>query len=568
MFIVFEGIDGSGKTTVSNKVAAKLRETGLSVEHLREGGKFSSHVTQAIREFGRDARNLDLTPNAEFFLYVTRDVQQIDEMIRPALKKADVVIADRFLYSAEVLSRYGRGLAESTLRPVLESAARGLQPDIVVLIDIDPHIARARRRVAKIITADRKAPSRKGLSGVGMQHRFRAGYRELAAREPQRWVVVDNDQDLNTTVERVFKLILDATRTTPGAAMERLRRDDVTAPHRTPPLVGEPSQALTTFLSLVDRRAEREPDVAAYLLSGLFGPAIDERRQKFAERSPDLIVNGLVGLVDTFSWELRESLVDKIPGRVARSLSGLARIHPRAMGLRKKLTGIVPLDVLSSLDTAETEEAWALREQLFGESAEVVVASLLGIGTARAWEMRETWLRAVEKNLGELTPFERDRILCKSITSLDDDRAWELRKEARAEAPISAIASLWGVTSDKSWKWRERYLERAPKAVMMTMVGSDDARAWDMRDKVVAQCKEALDSITGLDGGRAWHLREQNADIWPSTVVKSLGALASTSAGQKLVERQLRRYPDNISLLKHAAAIAVGANLEPDKSVE
>src|SRR5438045_3466607 len=139
MFVVFEGIDGSGKTTVSNRVAKKLRDSGLTVEHLREGGKFSSQVTQAIREFGRDARNLDLTPHAEFFLYVTRDVQLLDEMTRPALERAEVVIADRFLYSAEILARYGRGLPESYVRPVLDAAARGLEPDLVVLVDIDPY---------------------------------------------------------------------------------------------------------------------------------------------------------------------------------------------------------------------------------------------------------------------------------------------------------------------------------------------------------------------------------------------------------------------------------------------
>src|SRR5262245_59313664 len=189
MFVVFEGIDGSGKTTVSNRVAQKLRDAGISVEHPREGGKFSSPVTQAIREFGRDARNPDLTPSAEFFLYVTRDVQLLDEMVRPALDKANIVIADRFLYIAEVLSRFGRWLAESYVRPVLDDAGRGLQPDIVVLIDVDPHIARARRKVAKVLTVDKRPPSRKGLAGVGMQHRFRAGYRELAARDPARWIV-------------------------------------------------------------------------------------------------------------------------------------------------------------------------------------------------------------------------------------------------------------------------------------------------------------------------------------------------------------------------------------------
>ena len=72
MFIVFEGIDGSGKTTISNRVAKALRARGLRVEHAREGGRFVSSVTQAIRDMCRDARNLAMVPRAELLLYVAR----------------------------------------------------------------------------------------------------------------------------------------------------------------------------------------------------------------------------------------------------------------------------------------------------------------------------------------------------------------------------------------------------------------------------------------------------------------------------------------------------------------
>src|SRR5580765_5006711 len=110
MFIVFEGIDGSGKTTLSNRVAAALRAGAHAVEHVREGGRFASQVAQAIREFGRDVRNLELTARAELFLYVARDVQLMDEALGPALRRSEVVIADRFLYTAEALALFGRSL--------------------------------------------------------------------------------------------------------------------------------------------------------------------------------------------------------------------------------------------------------------------------------------------------------------------------------------------------------------------------------------------------------------------------------------------------------------------------
>jgi dTMP kinase len=559
MFVVFEGIDGSGKTTVSNRVAQKLRDAGLTVEHLREGGKFSSQVTQAIREFGRDARNLDLTPHAEFFLYVTRDVQLLDEMTRPALGRAQVVIADRFLYSAEILARFGRGLPESFVRPVLDAAARGLQPDLVVLVDIDPHVARARRQVAKVLTADKRPPSRKGLSGVGIQHRFRAGYKELAAREPQRWVVVDNDQDLDATVERVFALLHDAAKNGAPAAVER--HGTQPGARRVPAKpISTPAEALELFLQWIDDRAKREPNVAAYFLAGMFGEGVDERRRALADRAPDSMLAGVSGLDDAVSWELREGLRDKAPTRAARSLSGFPGGHPRARKLRAELAERVPIDVLASFDGIDDEEAWALRDRLYATAPDVVVASVMRVGGPRAQTLRERWL-ADRGGFDSFAVYETARIASKAVSGLDDERAWEFRKAARESAPIAALASLAYVDGDRAWKWRNRWLERAPKTVFATVRRSDDARAWDMREEMAATCKEAIDSMQDLDGPRAWALRERCADLWTSTVVKTLGPLATTPRGRELIARQLTRYPDNVSLLKHAAAVAVGAHL-------
>ena len=68
-----------------------------------------------------------------------------------------------------------------------------------MLCDVDPGLARARRRAAKLAAADRRPPARKGLAGVGLQHRLRRGYLALAAAAPERWVVVDNDRRLEET---------------------------------------------------------------------------------------------------------------------------------------------------------------------------------------------------------------------------------------------------------------------------------------------------------------------------------------------------------------------------------
>jgi dTMP kinase len=86
-----------------------------------------------------------------------------------------------------------------------------------------------------------------------------------------------------------------------------------------------------------------------------------------------------------------------------------------------------------------------------------------------------------------------------------------------------------------------------------------DPRAWALREAVAPRCKEAVDSIWGQDEPRAWRLRESCADLWPGAVVQSLGALAETPRGRGLVARLLRQHPDDLSLLKHAARIELGA---------
>jgi dTMP kinase len=568
MWVVFEGIDGSGKTTLSNRVAGKLRDAGLPVEHLREGGKFSSTVTQAIRELGRDARNLELTPQAELLLNVTREVQLLEEMTRPALRKPGVVIADRFLYSAEVLARFGRGLPEGWVSGVLGAAAPGLAPDLVVLVDVDPHLARARRRVSKVMAGDRKPPSRKGQAGVGLQHRMRAGYLELAGRDPERWVVIENDGDLEESVGAVFALIEDAAKNGARAAIGRYRGKAVPAERETRAEnvhVRDLNEATTRFLQWIDARAEGEPQIAAHFLGGLFGAGVDERRVALVARAPEALLAGLATLDDESSWQIRDRLLGRAPERVARSLEGFAGGHPRARRMRDILRDVVPGAVLESLDGIDDETAWRLREELYASAPDLAAASTTRITAPRAWVLRDRWLGERGRSLADQ---ETARLACKAVTGVDDERAWHLRKQAWAAAPVAALASIGALTSARAWKWRQQWVERAPKAVFATLRRLDDARAHDLRERWAAACKEALDSLQDLGDDRAFALRERCADLWPSTVVKSLGPHADSPRGRALTLAQLARHGADVSLLKHATAIALGAHVLAPPSLD
>lgn len=566
MFVVFEGIDGSGKTTISNRVAAALSAEGLSVKHLRAEGKFVSPVTEGIREFGRNAQNLDLSWQAEFLLYVARDVQLIHEALRPALAEHDLVLADRFLYTPEVLGRYGRRLPESFTRPILTAAADGLQPDLVILVDVDPTFARARRKLRKLNEDQAKPPSRKGLSGVGLQQRLRRGYLALAEQQPAQWVVLENQDSLERSVERAVDLIRQAHREGAERAIARFRAQNA-RPAAAPRALGTSSEALPSFLALIDEVSRREPRVAAYLLGGMYGPQIDERRRRLFEQAPDAVLAGLSGLSDDESFRLRRSGAESLPGLSLRSL-GSALPTPAGWALWQELQARAPIDALASLTGVDDERAWLAREQAFrAEPAlrALVIGTLAGLDHQRAWSLRDELLA----ERGELleTSYDLARAVAKSVSGLGSERAWELRRRARKAAPVAALTSLWGLNDEASWRWRREALRKAPKVVMSTLRYRFEPEAWQMRQEVVADCKEALDGLQGVATDEAWSLREGSSDVWPSTVVKTLADLADGERGQGLVERQLRAYPESVSLLKHAASIALGLHRRPAASV-
>jgi len=570
MFITFEGIDGSGKTTLSNRVAAALRDRGLTVEHVREGGWFASRVTQSIRDLCRDARNLALVPRAELLLYVAREIQLTEEVLLPALSQADVVISDRYLYTAEVLARQVRLLSESTVRSVIDEAAAGVWPDLVFLVDVDPSVARGRRKVAKMMAREQRPPSRKGLSGSGLGQRLREGYQALAARDPERWIVVDNtDADLDQLVGDITDMIVKArTLGVPAAVAAVHAAQAAAAAERssgaTPPVVIDSAEAaLAAFLAWVDARAQREPTLAAYVLAGLSGHGIDDRRLALAARVPRVIARGLRGLSDAVSWKLRRSLIEAAPNEVAMSLDEQAAEAPLAWTLRELLSEVAPAEVAGSLRGLDDETAWALREQLYDRVPEAVMTSLALLDSPRAWHWRERWIRERETLDAAVAGYVNARAAARAVTGLDEERAWAVRRAARAAAPVPVIASLAGLSSDRAWRWRERMVGRAPKAVLGTIAGLDDGRAWAMRVAMAARCREALDSVIGMDHPTAWELREEYLELWPSCAIKSLGVLVSGARGKALLNRALAMFPGNISLLKQAAGIAAGNNLNP-----
>jgi dTMP kinase len=264
------------------------------------------------------------------------------------------------------------------------------------------------------------------------------------------------------------------------------------------------------------------------------------------------------------SWRLRRSLVEAAPHEIAYSLDDQAAEAPSAWALRELLAEIAPAEVAASLQGLDDETAWALREQLYDRVPDAVLASLALLDNARAWHWRERWIRERGSLDSAVASYSTARAAARSVTGVDAERAWAIRRAARTAAPVPAIASIAGLSSDKAWRWRDRMLGRAPKTVLSTITGLDDGRAWAMRVAMATSCRESLDSLLGLDHPTAWELREGCLELWPACAIKSLGVLVNGARGIELLHRALQLFPENISLLKQAAGIATGNNLHPN----
>jgi dTMP kinase len=193
-FIVFEGGEGSGKSTASAAIAERLRASGVAVVHTREPGG-----TRA-GELVRGLLHEQLTPWAELFAFLAARAQLVEEVIRPALARGETVICDRFAPSTFAYQVHARGLDESAVRSANTTATGGLEPDLVVYLDIEPAVG-LRRKLGETEAI------RTGLEGLAFHRNVREGYLAQAAGDPEKWLVIDATLAPDAVVERVWAAV-------------------------------------------------------------------------------------------------------------------------------------------------------------------------------------------------------------------------------------------------------------------------------------------------------------------------------------------------------------------------
>ena len=198
VFISFEGIDGAGKSTQIQRLAAHLRDQGHEVVTTREpGGSVGAEEIRALLVTGATGR---WSPETEILLFTAARQDHLENTIRPALAEGKIVLCDRFADSTRIY----QGVARGDLRGLvdrLHAEVINQEPDLTLILDMDPAVGLAR--------ADARADNEDRFEGMGQdfQTRLRAGFLALAEAEPARCTIVDASQTADAVAEDIAALV-------------------------------------------------------------------------------------------------------------------------------------------------------------------------------------------------------------------------------------------------------------------------------------------------------------------------------------------------------------------------
>lgn len=204
LFLSFEGIDGSGKSTQVTRLAKRLKAYGREPLIVREPG--GTALSERVRDLLLD-RQYDIVPRSELLLFAAARAQLVEERIRPALAEGRIVICDRFFDSSTAYQGVGRNVLDPVaIADFHRFTTDGLEPDRTYILDVPEELA-ARRRFAE---ADRME-----ASGIEFFRNVRAAYRQIADDEPDRVLLLDATATPDQVSEQIWKDLLNYTGT-PG----------------------------------------------------------------------------------------------------------------------------------------------------------------------------------------------------------------------------------------------------------------------------------------------------------------------------------------------------------------
>jgi dTMP kinase len=194
LFITFEGPDGAGKSTQVKMLANHLDSLGIPYITTREPG--GTPISDKIRALLLDPENSAMVPKTEALLYAASRAQHVEEVIRPALQRGDIVICDRYIDASIAYQAVGLGISPAIIRRWSEEATDGLWPTRTFLIDIPPEKGLTR-------IENRGNPDRIEGRDLTYHSRVRDTFLQLAAAEPERFVVLDGTVSIQELADQI-----------------------------------------------------------------------------------------------------------------------------------------------------------------------------------------------------------------------------------------------------------------------------------------------------------------------------------------------------------------------------
>lgn len=200
LFVTLEGGEGAGKSVQVSALARCLESSGRTVCRTREPG--GTALGERLRDIAlglaSDGESLGLDPLSETLLFIAARAELVTAVIAPALSRGEIVVCDRFADSTLAYQGFGRGIALDTIERLNEIATGGLQPHLTVLLDLPAADGLAR-------AGEDGGGDRFERETLDFHERVRAGYRTLAEREPERWLVVVASQPSEAVTEQIWR---------------------------------------------------------------------------------------------------------------------------------------------------------------------------------------------------------------------------------------------------------------------------------------------------------------------------------------------------------------------------
>ncbi len=202
MFITFEGIDGSGKSTQIQLLKEMLEKRNYVVTILREPG--GNILSEQIRQLLLDSKE-QVDPRCELLLFTAARAQLVGSVIRPALEAGNIVICDRYIDSSVAYQGYGRGLSIESIESINDFATAGLIPDITFIFDLS--VDDAAKRAGFRSNDNQTKPDRMERSGDAFFERTKQGYLEIAKKSDRNIFIINANDAMNDIREQVESIV-------------------------------------------------------------------------------------------------------------------------------------------------------------------------------------------------------------------------------------------------------------------------------------------------------------------------------------------------------------------------